>query len=69
MNATATKGVWSDQLTPKLTMICDTVRNRIRIVNIEENKPAMNYDFPDGIKTSDVERIRKSTLKSLGIRD
>lgn len=69
MNATATKGVWSKKLNPKLTMVCDTNLNRIRIVNIDEDMPATNYDFPDGIKISDVDRIRRSDLKSLGIRD
>lgn len=69
MNAAEIKGVWSEKLTPKLTMVCDTIRNRIRIVNTDNDKPAINYDFPEGIKISDVESIRKSILNSLGIRE
>ena len=69
MNATATSGVWSEKLTPKLTMVCDTIRNRIRIVNTDQEKPAINYDFPEGIKISDVQSIRESILNSLGMRD
>lgn len=69
MNATATKGVWSEQLTDNLTMVCDTNHNVIRIVNKQEKKPGLKYEFPDGIPTSEIERIRTGILKSLGIRD
>ena len=69
MNATATKGVWSEQLTPKITMICDTNNNIVRVVNKEPKKPGLKYEFPDGIPTSEVERIRSGVLRSLGIRD
>jgi len=69
MNATATKGVWSEELTPNLTMICDTNQNVVRIVNSEPQKPGLKYEFPDGITIPEVEEIKRGILKSLGKRD
>lgn len=60
MQATATKGVWTQDIREGYKMLVDTNNN---IVMVTTPGGPVNYPFPDGITISDVEYVKADIIK------
>lgn len=58
MTATATKGVWEEQLSSDVKMIFDTNRDPQRITIQRKGDNPTHLEFPDGIREKEVLRAR-----------
>jgi len=67
MNATATKGIWKENLSDTVTMQFDTTRNPERITVQQAGKNPIHFDREDGISESDIIGIRSIAKKAYGI--
>lgn len=62
MNATATPGVWMQEILPGINMICYTQINLITVSNTDGSN--VRYHCPDGIKLTDIEQIQDSIIRT-----
>lgn len=67
MNATATPGVWEEEVLPGITMNIDTNLNVISVNNSYGSN--LRYTYEDGIYGYHVEQVRNSILRTTRLSD
>jgi len=67
MNATATKGMWSEQPTKTVTILFDTTHSPERITVQESGKNPIHFEYENGIVETDIIRVRQFAKETYGI--
>jgi hypothetical protein len=67
MNATATIGIWEEQLSSDVKMIYDTNRSPERITIQKQGDNPLHFDY-DNIREEDIIRVRARAKEAYNIK-
>jgi len=67
MNATATKGMWSEQPTKTVTILFDTTHSPERITVHESGKNPIHFEYENGIGEAEILKVREFVKKTYNL--
>lgn len=68
MNATATKGIWKEEVSPEVTIEFNTNRIPERITIQKRGENPVHLDYSDGIGEKEIIRARAITKEAFKIQ-